>query len=388
MRGRDILGLSLKSIFQTPVRSVLTVLGLSIGIGAIVAITAIGDAGQREVETELGRIGVGRAWVHASVQEGVSLRRQDAGLIERGIEDVLVSASAARTAYATRADETAVVNLTGCDAQMGDIEKVKMQSGRFLLSRDIENTRPVAVIDAAAQASLFGNGNAVGQTIDLSGRRFSVVGVIAPATTERVIATGTGKVYIPITVYETLFGGGVDELVLCVDASRDVGAVAKSAEKILLRRYGEGYEAITLEEEMAAARRILQIFLLVMSCVALICMLVGGIGVMNIMLVCVRERKREIGLMKALGATGWTILMQFLLEAVSYAMLGGMLGMAAGSALIVGASRLIGISIEASLRTLGAAVGFSGTIGLFFGVYPAVRASRMMPVDALRSDQT
>lgn len=91
-----------------------------------------------------------------------------------------MSASAARTAYATRADETAVVNLTGCDAQMGDIEKVKMQSGRFLLSRDIENTRPVAVIDAAAQASLFGNGNAVGQTIDLSGRRFSVVGVIAP----------------------------------------------------------------------------------------------------------------------------------------------------------------------------------------------------------------
>ena len=387
MRLRDVLGLSLKSIFQTPVRSILTVLGLSIGIGAIVAITAIGDAGQREVETELGRIGVGRAWVHAQAQEGAALRRQDAGLIERGIEQVAVSACAYQTAYATKADATMPVKLTGCDAQMGDIEKVQMQSGRFLLARDVENTRAVAVIDAAAKAQLFGSGEAVGQTIDIAGRRFAVVGVIGPDTSERVIAASTGKAYIPITVFETLYGSRVDELVLSVDASRDISAVAQRAENILTRRYGNGYEAMTLEAEMAAARRILQIFLLVMSCVAMICMLVGGIGVMNIMLVCVRERRREIGLMKALGATGRTILLQFLAEAVSYALLGGMLGMAAGSVLIVGASQLIGISIYASLRTLAAAIGFSGTIGLFFGVYPALRASRLMPVEALRNDE-
>lgn len=386
MRAWDVMGLALRSVFQTPVRSTLTVLGLSIGIGAIVAIVAIGDAGQREVESELGRIGVGRAWVHADVQMGAALRRQDAALIERGLSDVLVSACARGTAYATRSGEDAIVQLTGCDAVMGEIEKVQMQDGRFLLARDVEGTRPVVVLDAAACIALFGRDEAVGETIALAGRPFVVVGVIAPATSERVVPSGSGSVYIPITVYETLYGGGVDELLLSVEASRDVAAVAARAEQILSRRYGEGFEAVTLEAEMAAARRILQIFLLVMTCVAVICMLVGGIGVMNIMLVCVRERKREIGLMKALGATGRTILLQFLLEAVAYATLGGVLGMAAGSLLIAGASRLIGILIGASLRTLGAAVVFSGAIGLFFGVYPALRAAHLMPVDALRSD--
>lgn len=386
MRALDVMGLALRSVFHTPVRSALTVLGLAIGIGAIVAIAAIGDAGQREVESELGRIGVGRAWVHADAQMGTALRRQDAALLERGLTDVLVSACARGTAYATRAGEDALVQLTGCDAAMGDIEKVQMADGRFLLARDVEGTRSVAVLDASACAALFGDGAAVGETIALAGRPFAVVGVIAPLTSERVVANGTGTVYIPITVYEAMRGSGVDELLLSVEASRDVAAVAARAEQLLTRRYGEGFEAVTLEAEMAAARRILQIFLLVMTCVALICMLVGGIGVMNIMLVCVRERKREIGLMKALGATGRMILSQFLMEATAYATLGGLLGMAAGSLLIAGASQLIGIQISASLRTLGTAVVFSGAIGLFFGVYPALRAARLMPVDALRSD--
>jgi len=391
VRVWDTLLLSLRSVFQTPLRSVLTVLGLGIGIGAIMAVTAIGDAGQVEVESQLARIGVGRAWIRPAQGEERALAREDAQLVREAVpaSGVITSAVAYRAAPLLFRDEVAQTLLVGCEPELATIEGLEIRSGRFLHPGDAREHRAVVVLSREVAEALFGHADPLGQRVDVAGRRMRVIGVAGDADIgEMKVAKPpeqANRAWLPLQVFEGIYGAEVHEIALSVFAAGDPLQAGEAGARALAQRYGGQYQTTTYQAEMDAARSILRIFLLVMACVAVICMAVGGIGVMNIMLVSVRERRREIGVLKALGASRGTICLQFLFEAVIYALMGGALGMLSGGALTLGAQRLIGILIPITPRMRLAALAFACVIGLFFGVYPALRAARMEPVEALRT---
>ncbi len=390
MRTWDIAELSLRSIFQTPLRSLLTVLGLSIGIGAIVAVIAIGAAGQTEIESQLTRIGVGRAWIRPAQGEERALRREDAELVRAAAAsaDAVVSAVAYRMAAVMYRDASEEVLLVGCEPDLAVIEGLPLRTGRFVHASDARELRAVAVIEDTLAERLFGRMDPIGKQIDVAGRRIKVIGVIGTGNDSEVSVVkpvAERRVWLPLQVFEGIYGAQVDEIALSVFASADPAQAGLSGARSLTQRYGGQYQAVTYEAEMDAARSILRIFLMVMACVAVICMVVGGIGVMNIMLVSVRERRYEIGVLKALGASRRVILTQFLLEALAYALLGGAVGLVIGTALVAGAAVLIRLSIPVGNDVRAMAVAFACAIGLFFGMYPALRAANMQPVDALRT---
>lgn len=391
MKIWDTVLLSLRSIFQTPLRSVLTVLGLSIGIGAIMAVIAIGDAGQMEVETQLTRIGVGRAWVSPAQGEERALVREDAALVRAAVSSAgtVTSAVAYRAAPVLYRDQAAQAVIVGCEPELEIIEGIVLRIGRFLRSSDAHELRAVVVLAQGVAETLFGSSEAVGQQIDIAGRRLRVIGVVGGIDTgELKVAMPSeqaNRVWMPLQVFEGIYGAQVNEIALSVFAAGDPAKAGEAGVRALTQRYGGQYQAITYQAEMEAARSILRIFLLVMGCVAVICMVVGGIGVMNIMLVSVRERRREIGVLKALGAPRHIICLQFLFEAMIYSLLGGFLGMLGGMVMVAGASAMIGILIPITHQMRLTAIAFACVIGVFFGVYPALRAAGMEPVDALRT---
>ncbi len=391
MRLWDTVRLSARSIFQTPLRSVLTVLGLSIGIGAILAVVAIGDAGQMEVESQLTRIGVGRAWIRPARGEERALTREDAQLVRAAVPaaGTMASAVAYRAAAVQYRDASSPAMLVGCEPELGAIEGLQLLAGRFLRRGDALELRAVAVISREVGEELFGRADPIGAQIDIAGRRLRVIGVVGePDSGEVTVAAPpeqANRVWLPLQIYEGIYGAGVNEIALSVFASGDPVSAGESGARALTQRYGGQYQTTTYEAEMKAARSILRIFLMVMACVAVICMIVGGIGVMNIMLVSVRERRREIGVLKALGASRRVICLQFLLEALAYSLMGGVLGMLGGAAMVAGAAKLIGIVIPVTRQMQGMAIAFACGIGVFFGVYPALRAAGLAPVDALRT---
>ncbi len=391
MRIWDTFLLSLRSVFQTPLRSVLTVLGLAIGIGAIMAVVAIGEAGQLEVESQLTRIGVGRAWIRPAQGEERMLVREDAQVVRAAVPAIgtIASAVSYRAVSVQYRDEVAQALLVGCEPELATIEGLTIGSGRFLRQSDAQELRAVVVLSREVAQELFGQADPLGQRVDVAGRRLRVIGVAGEEDTGEMKVTKppeqANRAWLPLQVFEGIYGADVNEIALSVFAAGNPLEAGEAAVRALTQRYGGQYQTTTYEAEMKAARSILRIFLLVMACIAFICMVVGGIGVMNIMLVSVRERRREIGVLKALGAPWRVICTQFLFEAVIYALMGGLLGMLAGTAMVLGAQRLIGITIPISAGMRLMAIAFACGIGIFFGVYPALRAARLEPVEALRT---
>ena len=382
MKLRDAAHLAFVNIFQTPMRSILTVLGLAIGIGAILTVMTLGNAGQSQVETEIARLGVDKVWITAKHQSALPLTRayaRDAALAA----DTEGSAKAYTMSLAVLDGQSAFVQVTGCDDKMQRVQEISLLAGRFFSARDDAAAAGVAVLDESLCHALWDENpeELMGRRISLGGRLYQVVGVIGDQSVQ-TFGQSEGTVFLPLSTYQDSFGETVSEVTLSVPASGDAQLVAQRALDALPK---EGdFEAVTLQEEIEAARSVIRIFMMVLACVAAICMLVGGIGVMNILLVSVRERRREIGVMKALGGTGGQICLLFLLEAAAYALLGGALGIAAGGILVNVCAGWIGLNASLQWELIPAAVGIATAAGLFFGVAPASRAARLAPVEALR----
>lgn len=382
MRLRDAVRLAAVNIFQTPMRSVLTVLGLAIGIGAILAVLTLGDAGQRQVEMEMTRMGVDKVWITARAQSDRGLTVEDGELMRRAT-GTLATAQAHLNLIVSAGDQTACAQITGCDSFLSQVQQFTLRTGRFLAEKDFEQGEAVAVLDRKLASSLFGGTDCVGGRIGAGGRIYLVVGVVE-AIGAQMTGIGTdGTMMIPLTAFADAFGGDVSEVMLSVPKNVSGNTVAREA-LAALDDTGGSFQALTLQAEIEAARAVVRIFVMVLCCVAVICMLVGGIGVMNIQLVSVRERRREVGVLKALGATGSQVCLLFLLEAAAYALLGGVLGILVGEIVVRLTGAWIGIWAVIDPVLIPLAVGFAALVGLLFGVAPAWRAARMAPVDALR----
>jgi len=375
----DTILLAFQSLKLAPLRSCLTTLGLAIGVGAILTVLTLGSSGQDQVETEISHLGVDKIWVTSSYGS-TPLSSKDAVLIQQAT-GAAASGRAVHLAPVRAGGQAAYAQIAGVDAQASAVYPVELVSGRFLSALDQQHARTTVVIDQGlCDALCLLPSSACGTKLAIGGCYYTIAGVISNQAVQTP-APCDGCAYIPLPCFESAFGPGVDEITINLLPHIPAQELVQS---VLAALPASGqYQTVTLENEIAAARSIIRIFVMVLACVACICMGVGGIGVMNILLVSVRERRREIGLLKALGATRSQVCNLFLCEAVLYAIAGSLGGLAAGLLLIHGTGQWIGLDANLSLSALLPTLGGAGIVVILFGLFPALKAAGLMPVKAL-----
>jgi putative ABC transport system permease protein len=394
MRLAEAWRVALAALRANRLRSGLTMLGVVIGVAAVVVLVAIGTGTRYEVERQVEGLGSNLLLVfpgEASFTAAPAVSRLDLADVEavgRVVGDrnrVAVQVASGETVRAGAASRfTSVLGVLDTTQQVFVRD---LRRGSYLSRSDVDTARRVAVLGARVAQELFGEREPIGAQVTIAGVRFRVVGVFAP------IGQGLGvdrddQVHIPVTTAHRLLG--TDRIDAIAVRAPDRSSIRDLGDRIvaeLRERHPETqFSAVTQEEIIGVLGEILGVLTWVLAAIAGISLLVGGVGVSNIMLVSVRERVREIGLRKAVGARPRDIGMQFLLEAVLLTTLGGLvgIGLGVGSALL--AAELSPVPAAVTWWSMALAFGVSAAVGIAFGVVPAQRAGRLDPVTALRSE--
>jgi len=379
MKGRDLWRLSFQNVFAAPVRTALTVLGMSIGIASVLAVLALGNAGKAQVRSEMRRLGIDRVWITSSQAD--TLTSGDGTLLSQnfGVQSSEMVCFPTEISSRFASQKTIVL---GCTESYLNMSGSSLLTGRALYPLEWE-TDGRGVLLGYRLANQLKAG--AGDIVFLMEMPLYVRGVLDGAQSFAKVDMADAAI-VPLKMLSSLSAETVQEIMLEVPSGMSPQTMAEKAKRFM-KSMGKGeIETLTLQVQMEAADSVITTFVDVLKWVAVICILVGGIGVMNILLVSVRERRREIGIMKSLGTTHGQICALFLMEALMYAGAGGVLGVVLGQVLTMTAGKCIGLVASADagecLIVLMAAVA----IGLFFGVLPASRAAGMKCVDALREE--
>ena len=379
MKMQDLWRLSVRNIFAAPLRSFLTVLGMAIGIGAILAVLTLGEAGRNQVREEMTRLGIDRVWLTASGMD--TLRQGDAALLS-GKMAMQAAEQAYLPAEVFCGPRQAKGVITACRRDFLGMNHAVLVDGEWLHPAEWSASGRRALLGEAIAGELNA---APGSMIHFHGLGLQVAGIIRCESEISQVDPSSG-VFVPLGWFGQQAGLSVQEIILSVPGDDMPENAAAEALAILRDHRGIAASAVTMQTQIEAADSVVTTFVDVLAWVALICILVGGIGVMNILLVSVRERRREIGIMKALGTTPGTICGLFLLEALVYAVVGGVLGVLIGVGIIAFAGNSIGLRTAVRLGDCLWVVLAALLVGLSFGVLPASRASALHPVDALRDE--
>jgi putative ABC transport system permease protein len=406
---------ALISIKSAKLRSFLTMLGVIIGVFAVIVMVAIGDGVKAQVGGQISSLGAntltvtsGKIGNNSSTARNGQQQRSGSvvnfgssfgasTLTEKDVETIkntpnvvkvatfsIISAAISRGSLSSN---TAFVVST--DPNYFSIRDVKLQSGRLLSKEDSTNKAYVAVIGADTKQNIFGDEEAIGKTITMRGKEFVVIGV-----TKRVdsgLSFGVSSddiVYIPKSTGAELIGKNeIFRILVQVNDSSNIESVKKFLQESIKQNHSdtEDFSVLTQEDLLSAFNSILDILTTFVVAIAAISLIVGGIGIMNIMLVTVTERTREIGIRKAIGATFGNIMWQFITEAIIISLIGGLLGLALSYLAGFVVQKLAGITPVFSVKTLVAALGISLFIGIVFGTAPAIKAARKHPIQALKS---
>ena len=407
------LGTALSNLRANKLRSVLTMLGVIIGVGAVIIMVSLVEGLRTSVIREFERLGSQLIIIvyqpsaedrRRGAQRIVGLTMDDVRAIEEEctlIKSISAELPTGNEVNVRYLDRETKVSPVGVQPDYAYLRNVSVARGRFLTEADQESWSKVCVIGAKIQKELFPDEDPLGKDIEVQGVSVTIVGVLEPkGRTGGQDADAT--LLVPITSIQKRFIG-VDVVGIIWAQPKDAQNVTAAMDQVwecLMRRHDNapGFRVDSQENILRAIGRILTVFGLVLGGIAGLALLVGGIGIMNIMLVSVTERTREIGLRKAVGARRRDILWQFLIESATVSGMGGMLGIAlgAGVAYLVGfISRQFiengpgnqpGLPIHLPLWAILGAFAFSAMVGLFFGIYPAMRAARLDPITALRHE--
>ncbi len=395
MNLKECIQVAFEGIRANKMRSALTMLGIIIGVAAVITVVAIGQVGQAAIMSSLEKMGTNLFGVYLRSDEQFALTEadmmtvQDLEVIRNVATDIQYISPASSMSFSAQYErKSKQVYAYGVWPDYKHIRNIQLEKGRFLSEEDEKGGRRVAVIDSKLAEDLFGRGEALKKQITIFGTSFTVIGITQ--RDESLLMGGPNQrssLYIPYSALQTMIKLDYLSYVEGSAVSKDkTDSAMNQAKKILNSRHHteDRYQAYSLQQDVEQIDTVMTILQLVIGSVAAISLLVGGIGVMNIMLVSVTERTREIGIRKALGARYKDIMIQFLIEAVVICSIGGAIGAMLGIGGGVLAAGLAKIPPAISPLTIVIAFGFSTTIGLFFGLYPARKAAKMSPVEALR----
>ena len=392
MRIAEAARVAWEALRANKLRSGLTILGVVIGVASVVVLVAIGTGARNEVTSGVESLGSNILFVApGNLSFGSTPALSRLGLDDvRRVGDAVgdprrVATTVASGEIARVGPRRTNVNVNGTNETIPLVFDRTLARGAFFTASDVETRRRVAVLGADPAEALFPDRDPVGQSVTVGGVRFRIVGVMSRVGTAFGVARDA-EVFIPVTAAQRLFGiSRVDGIAVKAPSSGEVDEEQRIIREVVARAHPEQeYQVLTQRDILGVVGRILGILTLVLASIAGISLLVGGVGVMNIMLVSVSERTREIGLRKAVGARTRDVLRQFLLEAVALTVSGGVVGILVGIAgsLLVG--RLSPVPAAITGWSVALAFGVSVAVGVFFGVYPARKAARMQPVAALR----
>ena len=402
MIAGETLRIAWNGLTANKLRSSLTILGMTIGVASVIVLIAVGNGSSKAVQARIQSLGTnvllvtpqgGRGGPAGASSSSISLTKQDAEALQPGVApDVqsaspVVNASNVKLVYGSTSYEPST--FSGTTPSYLTAHTYKVQEGASLTMADISEAKRVVVIGQTVEQELFAGQSAVGQTIKVNGSNFEVVGVLA-AKGSNGATNQDDVVMAPITtVQDTLTGfGPISSITVEAKSESSLNAAEAEVTQILEERHKitnttePGFRVINQGSLLSTSSSTSGVFTTLLGEVAAISLLVGGIGVMNIMLVSVTERTREIGIRKAIGARRSDILTQFLTEAVLVSLIGGITGVVLGVA--SSQFEIAGVRPVIALYSIFLAFGAAALSGLFFGTYPAARAAALRPIEALR----
>lgn len=406
----NIIREAFSALGQHKLRALLTMLGMIFGVGAVIAMLSIGAGAEQESLRIIENFGIRNIIIQAKEFKPEELRQirvESLGVSLRDVDALQSALDPPPVVSAKRVVETYQVvsdngrsdsRVLGVSSTYPVIQNLKLLQGNFFLPFDEDSRNQVCILGITAKQKLFGFGEVIGEKVKVNDQWLEVIGVLADASVERQEFEGVrvqnpnNDIFIPITTaikkfeFNELEENELDEVIVQISPEANLNEQATTINNLLLamHRWVDDFSLVIPEKLMEQNQRTQGIFNIVMGAIASISLLVGGIGIMNIMLASVLERTSEIGLRRALGARKLDIRTQFISEAIALSLAGGVLGIALGYGISHLVASYSGWSTIITPQSISLSFGVSTMIGLIFGIYPAVQASKLDPIESLR----
>ncbi len=399
----EIYKVALVALRRNPMRTLLTMLGVIIGVGCVVAMVAIGQGATAAIQSQIGALGTNfllihsgshaRGGVHGGAGSVQNLTPDDAAAITRECPSVALADPAVRTgAQVVVGDQNWATSVQGTGPNYPTIRAWAVARGSYFTEEDVKAASKVAVLGQTVVDNLFGEANPVGQIIRMKGVPFRVLGVLDKKGGSAMGQDQDDLICVPYTTAQKRLMGVtyIGMIIISAVSPQQIGRASDEIRALLRQRHrlGRGQDddfEIRSQQDIAnTATQMSGVMTMLLGAIASVSLLVGGIGIMNIMLVSVTERTREIGVRRALGARRSDIRTQFLIESSLISGLGGAVGIAAGMVVARLIARFVGWPTLVQPQVVLVAFLFAGLVGVFFGIYPAAKAARLDPIEALR----